>query len=589
MKKIFFAYIFIFISGSVLAQDLQQEYLEGKQFFREGKYSLAMSSLKPLVKVDQQSPFSKYAMFYYALAAYEEGYEALAKDMLLQIQEVYPEWEQMEEVQLWLARLYFEDKRFNQGIYVLNNISGKDLREAKERMLRYHLSQVDDIFLMAELFDAHSSNKQIARRFAQLLAQQPLEQQDPELLAQIIKEFNFDPADFNAGVVTQTEYKGKYKVAVMLPFVYESLQPDLRRKKNQFVLDMYNGIRLAVDSLRQMGVNIKVYAYDTKRDADQTAEILQKEELKSMDLIIGPLFPEPLELVQQFSFENKINMINPLSNNPAVLGKNPFAFLFKPSYTTMGKAMAELAVSEVKNPYGIILYGESETDSLLANAYKETFERDSFKIVLMEKIYEGGERRVLDILTSAGKKLKEMEVEKDEEKKEQELGLTIPLDSIGSIYVASDEGLIITRVLSAIETRKDTIKVYGTDKWLDIKAIDYNALERLDVAMSAPTFFDYSKEWFRKFRKQYVNIHREVPSEFAILGYDIMMFSGTVLNKHGKYFQLALKEEPTLDGFLLTGYNYRYGNDNQVVPIVKVVENEPQIIVIKNYVANEQE
>lgn len=584
MKKVFFVFVLLVVTFSVYAQDYQQEYLRGKQFFKEGKHSLAMETFKPLVKVDNQSPLAKYAMFYYALSAYEEGYQALAKDMLLQIQELYPRWNQLPEVQLWLARIYFEDKRFNQGIYVLNNINNKKLEDEKVQMMKVHLEQVKDVFLISELFDAHPDNEHIAHRFAELLAQQPLEEQDQELLTSIINKFNFDPSEFDAGIVTKTEFKDSYKVAVMLPFVYETLDPDLRRKKNQFVLDIYNGIRMASDSLRQRGINIDVFAYDTKRDAQATKEILEKEELKTMDLIIGPLFPEPLEVVQQFSFENKINMINPLSNNPEVMANNPFSFLFKPSYTTMGKAIAEFATSQVKNPYGIILYGESETDLLLANAYKETFEADtSFQIVMMEKIYSGEERKVLDILTSAGKKLKESG---DEEK---EVKFTIPLDSIGSIFVASDEGLIITRVLSAIETRRDTIKVFGSEKWLDIKAIDYDALERLDVAMTAPTFFDYNKEWFRKFRNKYVQTHKIVPSEFAILGYDIMMFAGTVLNKHGKYFQLALKDEPTLDGFLLTGYNYTIGNDNQVVPIVKVVDNEPQIIVIKNYAADEQE
>lgn len=583
MKNIIFVIVLFFTSFAAYSQDYQQEYIQGKEFFKEGRYSLAMESLKPLVRSDQESPLAKFAMFYYALSAYEEGYKPLAKDMFLQIQELYPQWEELEEVQLWLAKIYLEDKRFNQALNVLNSIKNKDLRDEKDAMFKFHLKQVEDPFFLAELHKTHPKNRQIARRYAEVLAKQPLEQQNQELLIQIINEFKFDPNEFTTNVVTKTVYKDKYKVAVLMPFVYESLNPDLRKKKNQFVIDMYNGIRMAADTLKKTGVNIEIFAYDTKRSAETTKQILEKDELKNMDLIIGPLFPEPLNLVQQFSFENKINMINPLSNNPAVIGNNPFSYLFKPSYATMGKAMAEYAKDHVKNPYGIILYGESESDLIMATAYKEAFEQDSFKIVLMEEIYAGGERRVLDILTSAGRKLKESA---DEEK---EVQLTIPLDSIGSIFVASDESLIITRVLSGIETRKDTIKVFGTDKWLDIKAIDYSALERLGIAMTAPTFLDYSNEWYRKFRKSYIKEHKEVPTEFAILGFDLMMFSGTALDKYGKYFQVGFEDEPRMEGFVLTGYNYRDGNDNQLVPIVKVVQNEPKIVVIKNYATDEQE
>jgi ABC-type branched-subunit amino acid transport system substrate-binding protein len=579
MKNVLIGFLLLMVLP-LYSQEYQQEYLQGKEFLENGRYSLAMESLKPLVRTERQNPLSKYAMYYYAVAAYKDGFPPLAKDMFLQVQELYPNWQQIDEVKLWLAKIYFEDNRYNQALNALSKIKNRRLKQQGQDMLKFHVFQINDLFLLEQLYDTNPNNEIIAYRYAKKLSEQPFQQRDQELLTRLINKFNFNSREFNAGVIKETVYKEVYKVAVMLPFVYETLDVDTRKKKNQFVLDIYNGIRMAARKLRSQGKDVEIFAYDTRRDYATTAEILEKDEMKSMDLIIGPLYPGPLQIVQDFVFRNKINMINPLSNNPDVINNNPFAFLFKPSYATLGNAIAEYAVEEVRNPYGIILYGESEADSIMAHSYKETFEQSAFEIVLMEKIYAANRRRILDILTTSGKKLQNSD-------DEEEVELTIAADSVGSIFVASDDDLIITRVFSGIETRKDSMLIFGSEKWLEIKAIDHKALERLGVSMTAPTYYDYSEEEVKRFRENYIYEHRELPSEFAIIGYDLMMFAGTALEKYGKYFQLGLKNAPVMEGFLLTGYNYRESNDNKVVPIVKVIDNEPQIVVIKNYAANE--
>lgn len=577
MKKLITA-CFILLTVPVFAQEYQQEYMQGKEFLKEGKYALAMESLKPLVTPGSDNALSKYAMYFYAVAAYKDGYTALSKDMFLQIKNLYPDWRQLDEVHLWLAKIYLENNNFNQALNVIQNIDDRGLDEEKEQLFESYASKIDDLVLIEQLYETNENNKPLAKRYAELIAKQPLQKRDQELLSKLIRKFNLDPDKFGAGVIEENVFKDKYRIAVLLPFVHKKLDVSLRPKPNQFVLDMYHGIRMAVDSLRNAGIDLELFVYDTRREYNTTQEILQKPELKTMDLIIGPLYSQPLELVQDFAFRNKINMINPLSNNPAVIGSSPFTFLFKPSYETIGNAMGEYARTIVRNPNGIIIYGESEADSILAYSYKRSFESEGDnKIVHIEQITADNPRRVLDLLVTEGKKLKEAN---DPDRKVE---LTIAPDSVGSIYVASDENLIITRVLSGIETRSDTIKILGSEKWLDIGAIDYSALERLDVAMASPSYYDYNRSTFVQFRENYLQRYRELPSDFAILGFELMMFAGKTLNDHGKYFQLELKDKPAKEGVLLSGYNYSGGNDNQVVPIVKVVDSEPQIVEIKNY------
>ncbi len=61
--------------------DYNKQFTNGKQLFREGKYNLAMETLKPLLAYDARNPYGEYASFYYAIAAYHQGYKAVAKEI----------------------------------------------------------------------------------------------------------------------------------------------------------------------------------------------------------------------------------------------------------------------------------------------------------------------------------------------------------------------------------------------------------------------------------------------------------------------------------------------------------------------------
>lgn len=87
-----------------------------KDHFDGARYSEAMESFKPLTVYDQENPFPEYASFYYALSAQRLGYASVAKDMLLQIKKLYPNWDQMNEVNYWLSKIYFDFGEYFQAL-----------------------------------------------------------------------------------------------------------------------------------------------------------------------------------------------------------------------------------------------------------------------------------------------------------------------------------------------------------------------------------------------------------------------------------------------------------------------------------------
>src|SRR3954468_1877118 len=113
IKKITGAFLLSLLISTVYGQvDFKQQYLNGKSFFKEGKYNLAMETFKKVIPYDQNNPYSEYASFYYAASAYNQGYASVAKDQFNQIKNLYPKWDKMEEVNFWLAKILFDNKDY---------------------------------------------------------------------------------------------------------------------------------------------------------------------------------------------------------------------------------------------------------------------------------------------------------------------------------------------------------------------------------------------------------------------------------------------------------------------------------------------
>ena len=63
------------------------------------------------------------------------------------------------------------------------------------------------------------------------------------------------------------------------------------------------------------------------------------------DLIIGPLFENTFEVASDYSYNNRVNIINPLSTSSDLIKHNPYAFLFRSTIEVQSRKTAEIAES----------------------------------------------------------------------------------------------------------------------------------------------------------------------------------------------------------------------------------------------------
>ena len=568
IKKIVVAVFLIFGLISADAQiDYSRAYQNGKDLFRQGKYSLAMETFKPLIPYDQKNQYSPYASFYYALAAYKQGYRAVAKDMLLQIRSVHPKWDKMQEVNLWLAKIYMDDEDYFQGIKTLNGIQDKSLEETKKAIKAEYIAQVDDTETLKMMLEEFPKDEVIARYLAQSLAKDLSDEADKAMLETLIGRFKFERTDF-IPEAPKTFFKDRYAVALLLPFMLDELDPSPGKKRNQIVLDFYEGIMLALDSLNRSGSPIVVRAYDTDQGLNYLKQILQSNELNNTDLVIGPLYPEENEMVQEFSLNNQVNVVNPISNNSDLIGDSPYAYLFQPSSETLGKKAAEFIAAQRRKKIAMVISGMSKKDSVLAASFTEKANELGIQIVANRSFQREDAAEIMNMLATA--------TEYDEFKFPSEF--TLKKDSIGSIFVTSDDPLIYTKIISAIETRGDSILVVGSENWIDDTAVAFEKYQTLGVAFTAPNFVSVVSPQRARFISRYLGKYGKVPSKLSQLGYEMMLFYGNQLKKNGVYFQDGLNNAEFIPGYLFHGFNFQFSRDNHHVPFVRFRNGVPTLV-----------
>ena len=543
------------------AQDYKRQYRTAKDLFTEGKYSEAMIAFKSLTVYDKNNPFREYASYYYGMSAYRLGYVTVAKDMLIQIKKLYPQWDQMDEVNYLLCKTYFDQKEYFQALTITDQIKDPTFVSDLKNLKRFYIAQIEDPEILRMMLEDHPDDLEIAKIMVSRLSQKPHHLQDTTLINSLIIKYALVKSELAGQPAIHPIKKDTLRVALVMPFLAATLDPSPVKKRNQIILELYQGMKLATDSLSNAGIQLSLLAYDNERNLDATRKIFKENELKSMDLIVGPFFQEEAKPVLEFSMNNQISVVvNPLSNNSDLVKQNPYSFLFQPSHETIARSSAEIASSLAKKNNCFVYYGETAKDSLMAATFVARAKDLNIKVLHSQRISSENSATILSKLATA--------TQYDEWK--NPLQFSLKKDSIGCIFVASSNELIYSKVINSVETRGDSILVIGQEGWLDDSSVDYTRFERIKIALAAPNFKSVISPAFLCFRKKYMNKHGVLPSDYAGVGYEFIMVMGQMMDQYGVNFLQTLSEETLVQGLLSSGLSLSAQRDNRVVPFVSL-------------------
>ncbi len=597
LKRTVLLLLFLASYATSFAQRTQDEFLEAKRLFREEQYASAQSAFAAL---NSDPTFGSYATFYAGLAAYRQNEQESAISIWKVILSNDPSWDQLPDVYFWLTKAHFERSEYAEGLRYSKSYQDRFSNNLDELRNRYvPQASLNELKVLIEEFP---DDRLVVTQLAKKLDRSS--QEDVTLLKRLIQTYELDVEEYSE--VSNAEVRrSAYSIAVMLPFMFDSLEAPGPILSNKVIVDFYQGMQLAQKELDLLGQPIDLYPYDTKRDVQETKRLLYNPSLQESDLIIGPFLPGPIDVVKPFSVEHQINMVNPVSSNQNVVAGNDFAYLLKAGYPTIGAKLAERAKTQfTDNNRALVYFSSNERDSIVALRYKEEIEAAGFEVLDFRSLDNETSRPILDSLIEQheefiasmeevdslmeipGRFIKnrkidpeiEMELEyliisEDEETEGDslifyEMKFNVVEDSIGHIMVSSRDNGIVNNFISAIESRPDSIGLLGYGNWIKFKIIDYEQYERLGVELAYPEFIDRRSEAYRALYQRYIDTFGSIPGDFVFYGYECLKYLGSMLHKHGKYFQNGFLEEGFYPGTIMSGYDFGINNDNQVVPII---------------------
>lgn len=117
---------------------------------------------------------------------------------------------------------------------------------------------------------------------------------------------------------------GTKNIAIMLPFRLNKVDFDSSSdtkssiKRDPYLnasLDFYSGVLVAIDSLKILGLSLKIDVYDTKREISEVSRIIDENDFDSVNAVIGPLTSKTFERAAIELRKYNIPVISPIGTD----------------------------------------------------------------------------------------------------------------------------------------------------------------------------------------------------------------------------------------------------------------------------------
>lgn len=322
---------------------------------------------------------------------------------------------------------------------------------------------------------------------------------------------------------------GTGDISILLPFLANSSSSGVP-SNSLWALNFYAGAKLAYEGLEADGSKFKVSVMDTEASTGKVGNLLKSGDLPNSDLIIGPYKRETVEVMQAFSKRNKVPLVVPYTAQMGMAEDNHFYIQVNPSLKSHCEAITK-HIRKKHQPENVVLVALDLPEE------KARFKYFQDANTLIEKGKTGKKFQEL-LVSERGASFHNIDVAKYIKPGATTVFVVPSWSNQTFIYS-------LLRHLLSKQGEGEDIIVYGMSMWLDFEQIDFEYYEKLRLHVSSASYINNNDERVRQFRRKYFDTYGTVPNEEAFLGYDVMLYFGKMLAKHGKGFPVKLDTSPS--------------------------------------------
>lgn len=320
--------------------------------------------------------------------------------------------------------------------------------------------------------------------------------------------------------------------AIVLPFGDNNKKAETYR-----MLEFYEGFLLAVDSLKQKGVSMDIYVFDSGETKNDMVRLLTKPELQKVDIIFGPLYQDQLEPLSNFVDKHDIRLVLPFTAKTDLVFSNPLIYQVNTPQSYLYNEVYQNFNKRFQSPNVIFIKPTTE-DSSKAEYI------DGFKADLTSK-------NIPYKIVSTDEDINSVVAKLDFNKK----NIFIPMSGR---QVALNEMLPLLNKVKELYPEVD-FSLFGYPEWqtytkdyidifFSLDTYFYSSFYTNNLLTSAKSFIKAYQSWYGK------NMIDTYP-KYGMLGFDIGYFFLYGLSKYGNSLENHIKEVDIVNS-IQTGFNF---------------------------------
>ncbi len=320
-------------------------------------------------------------------------------------------------------------------------------------------------------------------------------------------------------------YKNHYIIGVVLPFaidsnrlLFDSAENKIGSKKSIAALEFYEGVLIALDSLKRTGYHLTIKVVDFTEHGVEFSKIAKDKGLIACDLIIGTLNSNEAKLVNQYTSIHKIPFVSPMATS--FLPEAPSRYIsINPGPKQVISKMANFVEKASKENNIVIIHPNTIADNALALQYENGF-WEKFNMVTNVVL---SKKDLADTLN----------------------GFLSEKASNWIIVASNDNGYALTaaRAISTLATEERKLNLIGPSSWGAFDALKTALSDNVTAYYATNSYINKNDNGYKSFYNKFVNEYHAKPSEIATKGYMCMLTFASQLKKHGQRFDLFMDEK----------------------------------------------
>lgn len=346
------------------------------------------------------------------------------------------------------------------------------------------------------------------------------------------------------------------KAAVVLPFNVDGTgNPDEQLR----MVEYYEGFLMAVDSLKEKGVSIDLYTYDSGKTTASVSQVLNKPEMKSMDIIFGPAHADQVKPMADFAKKNNVRLVVPFTSKGDDVFDNPSVYQINTPQSYLYSEVYEHYLRKFPNAHVIFLdaeTGHNDKDDFIKGLKEELKNKQiTFKELKGESINPEGMKLAVDSLRE---------------------NVIIPTSGKNVALIKILPQMIVT----AREHPNYDMKLFGYPEWQTYTHDHLSSFFELDTYFYSsfytnnlfPAAIQFTQSYRRWFSKDMANTY----PRYGMLGFDTAFFFLQGLHKYGSNFEDNMNNmmvTPIQTGFKFDRVNNWGGFINRKVFFVHFTKN----------------